>query len=149
MDIKDKNARSKNMAAIRSKDTRPEIYFRKLIFSRGYRYRKNDSQIVGHPDLFLKKYNTAIFVHGCYWHRHNSCKYAYQPKSREDFWTAKFKKNMERDLVVREQLYADRIKCLIIWECTIRKMKKSEVYRDEVIQKTIDFLSSSELYLEI
>lgn len=149
MDIKDKTARSKNMAAIKSKDTKPEVYFRQLLFSKGYRYRKNDSRIVGHPDMFLRKYNTAIFVHGCYWHRHNGCKYAYQPKSREDFWTAKFAKNIERDLVVREQLCSERIKCLIVWECTIREMKKSEAYRDEVVQKAIDFLSSSELHLEI
>lgn len=149
MDIKDKSARSKNMAAIRSRDTKPEVYFRKLLFSRGYRYRKNVAKVIGHPDIFLKKYNTAIFVNGCFWHRHRDCKYAYQPKSREDFWAEKFRKNIERDLTVREQLYARRIKCLIVWECTIRKMQKSKECEEEVIQATEKFLQSSELYLEI
>lgn len=149
MDIKDKSARSKNMAAIRSRDTKPEVYFRKLLFSRGYRYRKNIAKVIGHPDIFLKKYNTAIFVNGCFWHRHRDCKYAYQPKSREDFWAEKFRKNIERDLTVREQLYARRIKCLIVWECTIRKMQKSKECEEEVIQATEKFLQSSELYLEI
>ena len=93
MDIKSPEERSKNMAAIHSKNTKPEIYFRKLLFARGYRYSLNSKNIPGHPDVYLRKYNTAIFVHGCFWHRHNGCKYAYMPKSREDFWAEKFETN--------------------------------------------------------
>lgn len=66
-DIVSKEQRSRNMSAIRSKDTKPELYIRKLLYADGYRYRKNDASVYGHPDMFLSKYNTAIFVHGCFW----------------------------------------------------------------------------------
>ena len=90
MDIKSPEERSKNMAAIHSKNTKPEIYLRKLMFARGYRYSVNSKSVPGHPDIYMKKYNTAIFVHGCFWHRHEGCKYAYVPKSRIEFWQKKF-----------------------------------------------------------
>ncbi len=124
-DIKSSEERSKNMSAIKNRDTQPEIYFRKLLFANGYRYRKNVSYIPGHPDLYLAKYNTAIFVHGCFWHRHEGCKYAYTPKSRIEFWNRKFNDNIKRDITVQEQLKASGIKCFVIWECTINKTEKS------------------------
>lgn len=70
MDIVTPEQRSKNMAAIRSKDTKPEVYFRKLLFAKGYRYSLNSTKVPGHPDIYLRKYNTAVFIHGCFWHRH-------------------------------------------------------------------------------
>ncbi len=149
MDIKTKEARSRNMSAIRSKDTKPEVFFRKLLFSRGFRYRKNVSNIPGHPDLYLAKYHTAIFVHGCFWHRHKNCKYAYMPKSRTDFWNDKFEKNVKRDEEVLKQLAEKNIKCLVVWECTIRRMRKSEVISDNILLQVFNFFSSSKLYLEI
>lgn len=94
----------RNMAAIRSKDTRPEIYFRKLLFAQGYRYSLNSCKVPGHPNIYLRKYNTAIFVHGCFWHRHSGCQYAYMPKSRVEFWQKKFEANVKRDYVVRTEL---------------------------------------------
>ena len=126
MDIKSAEDRSRNMAAIRSKDTKPEIFFRKLLFANGFRYRKNVNYVPGHPDLYLAKYHTAIFVHGCFWHRHNGCKYAYMPKSRTEFWTEKFERNIARDKEVLKQLVERNIKCLIVWECTVDKMLKNE-----------------------
>ena len=114
-DIVSPEQRSKNMAAIRSKDTKPEIYLRKLLFSQGFRYRIAAKNIPGHPDIFLRKYNTAIFVHGCFWHRHKGCKYAYTPKSRVEFWQKKFADNIRRDAVVRNELHDKNIKCLIVW----------------------------------
>ena len=102
-DIVSPEQRSQNMAAIRSRDTKPEVYFRKLLFAKGYRYRIAAKNIPGHPDIFLRKYNTAIFIHGCFWHRHHGCKYAYTPKSREDFWQNKFEANIKRDYIVKTQ----------------------------------------------
>ena len=149
MDIKSREARSRNMSAIRSKNTKPEVYFRKLLFARGYRYRLNDRTVIGHPDLFLRKYNTAIFVNGCFWHRHAGCKYAYTPKSRVEFWTEKFAANVRRDRIVRESLYEQEIKCLVVWECTIKQMRKNEAFCNEVLDKTELFLNDDENYLEL
>lgn len=141
-DIKSPEERSQNMAKIRSRDTKPEEYVRKLLFSRGYRYRKNVSYVPGHPDAWLAKYNTALFVHGCFWHRHADCKYAYLPKSRIEFWETKFRKNIERDAVVKEQLVEKGIRILIIWECTVKKMMRSGETQEALLRKVIQFLES-------
>lgn len=141
--------RSKNMAAIRSKNTKPEILMRKWLFSKGFRFRVNVTYIPGHPDIFLRKYNTAMFVHGCFWHRHEGCKYAYIPKSRLDFWEYKFQKNIERDRKVKNELYQVNIKCLIVWECTINQMKRQMEYNDLIMEKIEQFLHNDCLYLEL
>ena len=145
MDIKSPEERSRNMSAIHSKNTRPEIYVRKLLFSRGYRYSLNSDK---HPDLFLRKYNTAIFIHGCFWHRHPGCQYAYMPKSRVDFWKKKFEANVKRDHIVRMELYERKIKCLIVWECVIKKMKKQEE-RDIYLDRVENFLDNVDLFMEL
>ena len=149
MDIKSPEERSRNMAAIRSKDTRPEIYFRKLLFAQGYRYSLNSKKIPGHPDIYLRKYNTAIFIHGCFWHRHSGCKYAYMPKSRVEFWQKKFKANVKRDYIVRMELQDKGIKCLVVWECTVKKMKRNSVNCEKYLKETEDFLENVEMFLEI
>lgn len=149
MDIKSSEERSKNMAAIHSKNTKPEIYLRKLLFARGYRYGVNSKSVSGHSDIYMKKYNTAIFVHGCFWHRHEGCKYAYMPKSRVEFWQKKFDANVKRDELVRKELTSKKIKVLIVWECTIKRMKKDKKTEEEVISLIEKFLLSSEFELEI
>ena len=149
MDIKSAEDRSRNMAAIRSKDTKPEIFFRKLLFANGFRYRKNVNYVPGHPDLYLAKYHTAIFVHGCFWHRHKGCKYAYMPKSRQEFWNDKFEKNTRRDEEVLRQLVNEKVRCLILWECTVRKMIQQKDFESNIINKIICFLNSSQEYMEI
>lgn len=149
MDIKSPEERSRNMAAIRSKDTRPEIYFRKLLFAQGYRYSLNSKKIPGHPDIYLRKYNTAIFIHGCFWHRHSGCKYAYMPKSRVEFWQKKFEANVKRDYIVRMELQDKGIKCLVVWECTVKKMKRNSVNCEKYLKETEDFLENDEMFLEI
>lgn len=149
MDIKSPEERSKNMAAIHSKNTKPEIYLRKLLFARGYRYGVNSKSVPGHPDIYMKKYNTAVFVHGCFWHRHEGCKYAYMPKSRVEFWLKKFEVNVKRDELVRKELASKKIKVLIVWECTIKRMKKDKKTEEEVISLIEKFLLSSEFELEI
>ena len=148
MEIKSPGERSKNMAAIRSRNTKPEIYYRRLLFAQGYRYSLNSKKVPGHPDIYLRKYNTAIFVHGCFWHRHPNCQYAYMPKSRVEFWQNKFEANMKRDYLVRLRLYNDKIKCLIIWECTIKNMKKDIEKEREIIAQTKEFLENDKLVLE-
>ena len=149
MDIKSPEERSKNMAAIHSKNTKPEIYLRKLLFARGYRYGVNSKSVPGHPDIYMKKYNTAVFVHGCFWHRHEGCKYAYMPKSRVEFWLKKFEANVKRDELVRKELASKKIKVLIVWECTIKRMEKDKKTEEEVISLIEKFLLSSEFELEI
>lgn len=148
-DIISPEQRSRNMAAIRSKDTKPEVYLRKLLFARGFRYRIAAKNIPGHPDVFLRKYNTAIFIHGCFWHRHKGCRYAYTPKSRVDFWQKKFDDNIHRDGVVKSELQKSRIKCLVIWECTIKRMMKKTETENMILQQCIDFIYSSDLWLEL
>ncbi len=148
-DIKSPEERSKNMAKIRSKDTKPEIWFRKKLFAKGYRYRKNINTLPGHPDIWLAKYNTVVFIHGCFWHRHKNCKYAYIPKSRIEFWNEKFQKNEMRDADVMAQLHAMHIKIIIIWECTIKKMQKSDKLSDDIMTRVQCFLNSNENGLEL
>lgn len=148
-DVKSPDARSKNMSAIRSKDTKPEVYLRKKLFSLGYRYRKNVSSVPGHPDIYLAKYHTAIFVHGCFWHHHKKCKYAYSPKSRVEFWSKKFEDNIKRDETVKIELLARNIKCLVIWECTIKRMMKAEDLADRIIDEIVPFLNDNRLIFEI
>lgn len=148
-DIKTAEKRSKNMSAIRSKDTSPELFLRHLLFSHGYRYRLYTQSVPGHPDLWMKKYNTAIFVHGCFWHRHAGCKYAYMPKSRIDFWMNKFEKNIKRDDSVRKALEEKSIKCLTIWECTIKKAQKKNGHPELLLDEIKNFLNSNALYIEL
>ena len=127
--------RSRNMSAIKSKDTKPEVYLRKLLYHQGFRYRKNYSGVFGHPDIYLPKYKVAIFVHGCYRHRYSGCRYAYMPKSRVEFWQKKFDANVRRDKLVRETLESQGIRCLVVWECTIKKMQKDSRVEAEILQE--------------
>lgn len=149
MDIVTREQRSKNMAAIHSKDTKPEIYFRKLLFAQGYRYSLNVKNVPGHPDIYMRKYNTTIFVHGCFWHRHEGCKYSYMPKSRVEFWQNKFDANQKRDFVVRVDLQETGIKCLVVWECSVKKMKKDVNLQNRLLEKVEDFLKSEDMFFEI
>lgn len=134
--------RSRNMSAIKSKDTKPEVYLRKLLYHQGFRYRKNYSGVFGHPDIYLPKYKVAIFVHGCYWHRHSGCRYAYMPKSRVEFWQKKFDDNVRRDNLVRETLESQGIRCLVVWECTIKKMQKSSEVEAKELQKLVQHITN-------
>lgn len=143
-DIKSPEKRSRNMQAIHNRDTKPEIYLRKLLFAKGLRYRKNVQSIPGRPDMYLAKYRTAIFVHGCFWHRHQCCKYAYMPKSRVEFWQKKFDANVRRDTTAREELARSGIRRLVEWECTIRRMKKERMIRDEIISRILEFLNRND-----
>ena len=112
--------RSRNMSAIKSKNTKPEIKVRKVLHSMGYRFRLHSKDLPGSPDIVLPKYKTVIFVHGCFWHRHENCKYASTPKTRQEFWEAKFRENINRDKLNQENLSSKGWKIIIVWECEIK-----------------------------
>lgn len=116
--------RSWNMGKIRAKNTGPEIIVRSLLHSLGYRFRIHSEKLPGHPDIVLPKYKTIIFVHGCFWHRHRKCKYAYTPKTRTEFWNTKFSGNIKRDREVQFELKQLGWRVLIIWECEISDKTK-------------------------
>ena len=113
--------RSWNMSRIKGKDTKIEVEVRKYLFSKGYRFRKNDKRYPGKPDIVLPKYHVAIFVHGCFWHRHEGCKDATTPKTRTEFWLEKFDKNVKNDQIKQEKLRKLGWKVIVIWECEINK----------------------------
>ena len=112
--------RSRNMSAIKSKNTKPEIKVRKVLHSMGYRFRLHSKDLPGSPDIVLPKYKTVIFVHGCFWHRHENCKYASTPKTRQEFWNKKFNENINRDKINQENLSSKGWKIIIVWECEIK-----------------------------
>ena len=114
-------ARSRNMSKIRNADTGPEMIVRRLIYSMGYRYRLHRRDLPGCPDLVFEGRRKIIFVHGCFWHRHPDCKYAYRPKTRTEFWANKLESNRLRDERNLEELGKMGWECLIIWECEITK----------------------------
>lgn len=120
MDRISKSHRSENMSRIRSRDTKPERTVRCDLHRLGYRFRINANHLPGKPDLVLPKYRTVIFVHGCFWHHHVSCKFAYTPKTRTAFWLDKFSSNAARDSRVENQLRNDHWKVVIVWECDVK-----------------------------
>lgn len=113
--------RSYNMSRIHGKDTKPEEKVRKFLFSQGFRYRKNDKRLPGKPDIVLPKYKTVIFVNGCFWHKHEGCKYFVWPKTNEDFWRAKILANVSRDQKNMKLLSELGWNVIVIWECELKK----------------------------
>lgn len=109
--------RHNNMAAIRGRDTKPEILVRKFLWSRGFRYRLNHPRLPGKPDIVLRKYRTCILVNGCFWHGHEGCQYYVVPKSNTGFWMEKIRRNRERDHEVLHRLAEMGWHTIVIWEC--------------------------------
>lgn len=112
-------ARSRNMACIRGRDTRPEKRVRSLLHAAGFRFRLCDRSLPGTPDIVLKKYRTVIFVNGCFWHRHENCAKATIPEHRREFWEKKLRGNAERDVRNQERLAALGWRVIVIWQCEI------------------------------
>lgn len=115
-----KEIRSKNMSHIRSTNSKPEEIVRKYLFSKGFRYRKNDKSLPGCPDIVLPKYHTLIFVHGCFWHKHNCGRFVW-PASNTEYWTQKINRNLERDKENYKKLTETGWKVLAVWECGLKK----------------------------
>lgn len=124
MDNHSKEIRSYNMSQIHNKDTKPEVMVRKYLFSKGLRYRKNVKTLPGKPDIVFKKYNTIVFVNGCFWHGHEGCKDFVMPKSHTEYWNNKIKANVERDCRNYEALKKMGWNVIIVWECELKKDKK-------------------------
>jgi len=125
-DVHTPEQRSYNMSRIRGKNTKPEEQVRKYLFSQGFRYRKNDVRLPGKPDIVLPKYKTVIFVNGCFWHKHEGCKYFVWPKNNADFWKNKIESNVTRDDKNYQQLKELGWKVLIIWECELKRSCQAE-----------------------
>ena len=115
--------RSALMGRIRGQDTKPEMKVRRLLHSKGYRYRLHRAGLPGRPDLVFPSRRKIIFVHGCFWHRHPGCKYAYSPKSRTAFWKQKFDRNVERDNKALDQLSEMGWDTLVVWECELKDIE--------------------------
>lgn len=114
------------MSSVKAKDTRPEMLVRRLLFSLGFRYRLHDRGLPGSPDIVFRGRKKAIFVHGCFWHRHEGCPLARLPKSRLDFWIPKLEGNRERDARKLLQLQSQGWDALVIWECELKNLNLLE-----------------------
>ncbi|MCH7535804.1 MAG: DNA mismatch endonuclease Vsr [Bacteroidetes bacterium] len=134
MDIWTKEKRSEVMSKIRSKNTLPEIQVRKILFSSGFRYRLHVKNLPGKPDIVLPKYNSVIFVHGCFWHLHAGCRDGTIPKTRTTYWKDKLLRNKERDKEHMHELQKQGWRVLILWECEVEN--KSE----ELLEKLNNYL---------
>lgn len=119
-DVHSKRVRSYNMSHIKGKDTKPEMLVRRFLFSQGFRYRLHDRKLPGKPDIVLKKYRTVVFVHGCFWHGHEGCKYFVIPKTRTEWWINKIKQNRDRDLKNQNLLLKLMWNVIVIYGCEIR-----------------------------
>ena len=130
--------RSENMARVKSKNTKPEFFLRKLLWHKGFRYRLNYKELPGSPDLYIPKYRVAIFVNGCFWHMHENCKYSSIPKSNYEFWKNKLEGNVERDKKNYAQLESMGIKVIVVWGCEIKELLKDQVAAVERVDNLIN-----------
>ena len=123
-DIFSEEQRSYIMSRVSSKNTKPELYVRSFLHGQGLRFRIHRKDLPGKPDLALPKYRTAIFVHGCFWHRHKGCSRATMPSTRIDFWERKFERNVVRDKANQVALREEGWKVLVVWECELSNIDK-------------------------
>src|ERR1700759_4169065 len=120
-DVHDKETRSKNMAAIKSRNTKPELLVRRFLHASGFRYTLHNKKLPGKPDIVLPKYRTVIFIHGCFWHGHKDCKYFVVPKTRTEWWLNKIIGNIANDEKAVKALKKDGWKIITLWTCKLKK----------------------------
>jgi DNA mismatch endonuclease (patch repair protein) len=125
VDFLSPSERSERMSRIRSSNTSPEVALRRALHALGLRFRLHRKDLPGRPDIVLPRYRTAIFVHGCFWHRHDGCKIASTPKSNTEFWMEKFNRNIARDTRSREMLEAQGWRVIVVWECELGSGRKA------------------------
>ncbi|MGY4537466.1 DNA mismatch endonuclease (patch repair protein) [Mucilaginibacter sp. UYNi724] len=121
-DVHSKETRSYNMSRIKSKDTKPELLVRKFLHKNGFRYRLHVKNMPGKPDIVLPKYKTVIFIHGCFWHGHEGCKYYVVPKTRTEWWLNKIQGNAANDTKAEKALNAAGWRIINLWECELKKI---------------------------
>ena len=143
-DIYAQDKRSEIMSKIRSKDTKPELFIRELLFNAGFRYRLHRTDLSGKPDLVLPKFRTVIFINGCFWHGHDGCSRSKLPSKHQDFWEEKIRENRARDKKVEQQLLSSGWRILIIWQCGCLKTKK-----DRLLALIKEFLIGDKLFGQI
>jgi len=146
VDIVDSLTRSRMMAGIKSRNTKPELLVRSLLHRKGFRFRIHVKDLPGKPDIVLPKYNSVIFINGCFWHGHKNCRFFKLPSTRPEFWKEKILKNQNNDARAVSLLLAKNWKVCIIWECKIRASKKEP---DQIINIISDFLAGQEPFLEL
>lgn len=140
--------RSEVMSRIRSKNTRPEETVRKWLFNNGFRYRKNVAALPGKPDVVLPKYGAVVFVHGCFWHGHEGCKYFVVPKTRIEWWLAKINRNREKDNESLALLMATGWRVFVLWECELRRKAEAE-FRLKKLAEELRLILSVERRIKI
>ena len=138
-DTVDRKTRSRMMASVRRVDTRPEMVVRHALHRLGFRYRISDRGLPGSPDLKLTRYRAVVFVNGCFWHRHEGCRYATMPASNWDWWAAKFNRNVSRDAEKTRQLLDAGWRVLVVWECALRNDGSA---RDRAIEQLVAWIQS-------
>ena len=136
--------RHRNMAAVHSASTKPELKLRRALWRQGFRYWINDKRLPGRPDIVLPKYRTVLFVHGCFWHGHKGCKNYTIPKTNTKFWTAKVARNQARDQDVWRKLEAKGWSVIIVWECELKKA----TLEDTVYKVSQEIARNGQLYRE-
>lgn len=122
-DVHNRKTRSYNMSRIKGKDTKPEMMVRRFLFAHGFRYRLHDKKLPGKPDIVLKKYNTVIFVNGCFWHGHEGCPYFKVPATKEEWWKKKISDTKQRDQKHHQNLIKDGWNVIVVWECELKNQK--------------------------
>ncbi|MDV7141763.1 DNA mismatch endonuclease Vsr [Tropicimonas sp. TH_r6] len=137
-------SRSEMMSRIGPKDTKPELVVRRALHACGYRFRLHKKELPGKPDLVLSRFQSAIFVHGCYWHAHEGCRYFRLPKTRREFWEEKLLSNRKRDRAAIHSLLDSGWRVLVIWECATRELRV-----EQLVARIIDWLQSPEKFAEI
>lgn len=135
-DVFSPDKRSEVMSRIKGCNTKPEKTVRSLLHRLGYRFRLHCKDLPGKPDIVLPKYKTVIFVHGCFWHRHINCNFAYIPKSRSDFWAKKFALNVARDIQVKSELEKLGWQVIVVWECELRYPNQVSLKLDSRLRQT-------------
>ncbi len=144
-DTHSKATRSYNMSRIKSKDTTPEMVVRRYLFKLGFRYRLHKKNLPGKPDIVLKKFKTVVFIHGCFWHGHNECRYFVKPKSNQNYWLPKIEKNISRGLQNEEKLKMLGWKVIKIWECELKTAKRDTLEKLTLFLTAPDALAQVEL----